>query len=189
MENKKPNHFLKFLKEIAIVVIGVLIAVSINKLKEDSDNRKYISKTLNAIQKEINYSKSEIEGVLSKHKLAAASLSAKLDNEETISEIIVGLGGMQQAETQNIGLRFFISNKADLVEYEVISKLSAIEDSSKLLDEKLKRMTDFIFEKLDSRDRINKEKFLIHLSNVIDSERQLVRLYSAFSDKATFSKN
>jgi len=183
MANKKQNHFLKFLKEITIVVIGVLIAVSINKIKEDRDNQKYISKTLNAIQKEISYSKSEVESVLSKHYLAADSLTTKLDNEETISEIISGLSGVQHAETQNIGLRFFISNKADLVEYEVISKLSGIEGTSKVLDEKLKRMTDFVFENIERRDRINKEKFLLHLKNVIDSERQLLRLYSEFSDQ------
>ena len=184
MGTNRQNHLFKFLKEIAIVVIGVLIAVSINKLKENRDNQNYISKTLNAIQKEINHSKTEVEAVLSKHYLIVDSLTKNLENEETISEIISELGGIQHAETTNIGLRFFISNKADLVEYEVISKLSSIESSSSLLDEKLKRMTDFIFLKIDKKDKTSKVNFLLHLTNVIDSEMQLLKLYTEFSEKS-----
>lgn len=183
METKKENHFLKFLKEIAIVVIGVLIAVSINKLKEDIDNQHYVNKMMNAVQKEINYSKKEVESVLSKHYILVDSISAKLVNEETLSEIIFGMGGIQSPEIKNIGLRFFITNKAELVEYETISQLSEIEKASELLEDKMKRFIDFTFTKIDNNDKQSKQRFLQHLKNVIDSERQLVKLYSGFSDK------
>jgi uncharacterized protein YoxC len=106
MQPKSSNSFLKFLKEIAIVVIGVLIAVSINKLKEDYDNKNYVTKTLNTIQKEIDFSKKDVEEVLVRYELLADSLKANMNNEQTLSEIIFGLGGIQAPETKNIGLRF-----------------------------------------------------------------------------------
>ena len=52
-----------FFKEITIVVIGVLIAVSISNFKENSDNEKYIKKTLTAIDNEINQNESSVKGV------------------------------------------------------------------------------------------------------------------------------
>ncbi len=93
------------------------------------------------------------------------------------------MGGIQGPEIKNIGLRFFITNKAELVEFETISHLSEIEKASELLEEKMKRFIDFTFVAIDKNDRQSKQKFLHHLKNVIDSERQLLRLYSGFSDK------
>jgi len=184
MKTKKQNRFLKFLKEIAIVVIGVLIAVSINKIKENIDNRNYINKTLNTIEKEINQSEVELEKVLSKHLLTVDSISANINNKkESLTDIVFRLGGIQGAEIKNIGLRFFISNKADLMEYEVISKLSDIEIASKLINDKMDRLVDFTFANMDKKDRISKEKFLLHLKNLINTENGLLKLYSEFPSK------
>ncbi len=114
--------------------------------------------------------------------MLADSLRVKLDNDESLSEIIFGLGGIQAPETKNIGLRFFVANKADLVEYEVISELSNIESAASLLDEKMKRMIDFMFIAIDKNDRSNKEKMLYHLNNVINSEESLVELYTNLAE-------
>lgn len=184
MKTMQQNRFLGFLKEIAIVVIGVLIAVSINNLNEDIGNKKYIKKTLEAIEKEIVQNKGEIEKVVERHQIIADSLLLQLDSKESLSKIIFGLGGIQSAETKNIGLRFFISNKADLVDYEVISNLSDIETMSNLLDEKMKRLIDYMFDKIEKRDRIAKEKFYYHLNNVINSERGLLTAYSNYAEKS-----
>lgn len=181
MTKRNENNFLKFFKEIAIVVIGVLVAVSINNLKENIDNKKYIDKTLSTIQKEIIHSKKEVETVLAKHYRLADSIAAKLDNEERLSEIIFGMGGIQSPEIKNIGLRFFISNKAELVKYETISQLSDIEKAAELLEVKMKRFIDFTFMEMDNHDKKSKQKFLRHLKNVMDSEKRLLKLYSYFS--------
>ena len=178
MQNKKTNRYLGFLKEIAIIVIGVLIAVSINKIKENADDNKYISKTLAAIQKENDQSKKEIETVLKSHYTIADSLESKLNTEETLSEIIFTLGGIKSAETKDIGLRFFISNKADLLEYDVISHLSDIETSRNLLTEKMKRLVDHMFSNIEESDIKSKRTLLHNLNNVINSENELLRLYS-----------
>jgi hypothetical protein len=43
---KRKEHLGYILRETVIVVVGVLIAVSINNYKEKFDNEQYIEKTL-----------------------------------------------------------------------------------------------------------------------------------------------
>lgn len=55
------QHILTFLKEIFIVVAGVLIAVSIRSYTQKIDNEEFIDKVLVAVEKEITESKEEVE--------------------------------------------------------------------------------------------------------------------------------
>lgn len=64
---KKKSRITYLLQEIAIVVIGVLIAVSIGNYKERGDNKRYIKKTLLAIENEIKSSQVELDTVLNRH--------------------------------------------------------------------------------------------------------------------------
>jgi hypothetical protein len=60
---KNRNRVAYFLQEIAIVVIGVVIAVSIGNYKERKDNERYIEKTLLAVEKEVKLSQGEVDTV------------------------------------------------------------------------------------------------------------------------------
>ena len=67
MNKKRSKQILGYFREITIVMIGVLIAVSIGNYKEISDNEAYLKKTLNAIQNEVLTSQMEIDTVFSQH--------------------------------------------------------------------------------------------------------------------------
>lgn len=180
--SKQP--FLSFLKEIAIIVIGVLIAVTINNLKESISNKKYTKKALSSIEKEIQHNKLEVEEILELHIALIDSIQSSVHNDqETISEMILRFGGLQTAGVKSIGLRFFISNKAELIDYEIISQLAEIETSTSLLEKKMDRMIDFIYDQAGSSDKPSKTKFLIFLGNVIDSEQAMLAFYKQFLDK------
>ena len=56
-----------FIREIAVVTIGILLALFINNWNETVKHEKFISKALYAIGQEITYSKNKIEEVLPKH--------------------------------------------------------------------------------------------------------------------------
>ena len=66
--------------EIATIVLGVLIAVSINNFKEQIDNKKYIAKTLLAIEQEIKLSKSEVDTTMYRHVAIIDSLENSFEN-------------------------------------------------------------------------------------------------------------
>jgi hypothetical protein len=181
---KKGNQFLHFLREIAIVVIGVLIAVSIADYKEKADNETYIEKTLLAIENEIELSKSDVDTVLKRHLSVVEDLVESGDDidEQTLAELISNLGGIQFPSIKNISLRFFISNKAELVDFELISELLEIETLSNMLSDKMKRLADFAYEQANDKEIESKITFTYLLADVIDSEKALMISYENFLD-------
>lgn len=171
----KPSFY--FIKEIAIVVIGVLIAVSLSNYKEARDNKAYIEKTLGAIQQEVKGSLKDVIDVYSRHAAVTDSVFTHLDSDEALMDIILRAGGIQIAESKNIGLRFFISNKAELVDFDIISGLSAIENSNRLMEKKMDHLLNYAYDGMNETDRESKMKFLVYLNNVMDSEQSLMEQY------------
>jgi hypothetical protein len=178
---KKTNRIKYLLQEIIIVVIGVVIAVSIGNYKEEIDNQNYIKKTLAAVEKEIKLSQIEVDSVLQKHNRLIESLGGTLDNDEqALGDLIGNLGGVQFPIVKNIGLRFFISNKAELVDFELISKLLEIEDQTNMLSDKMKRLADFAYQHINDTQKETKLSFAYLLTDVIDSEESLMESYKTF---------
>lgn len=179
MKREKRNRILHLLQEIGVVVVGVLIAVSIGNYKEKLDNKKYVEKTLMAIENEVRLSQGAVDTVLNKHLNLIDSLKIKIyENEQTLGEVVGDLGGVQFAVIRNISLRFFISNKAELVDFEIISQLLVIEEQTKILSDKTKRLADFAYEHMNDKESDTKLEFVYMLMNVIDSEESLLKSYS-----------
>ena len=179
---KNSNNSIKsFIREIAIVVIGILIALFINNWNEKIKHEKFINKTLYAISEEIRYSKNDIEEVLRKHYKTINALNASYDDtDESIRDFFIKMEGFQIPEVKNIGLRFFIANSAELVDYEVISDLSEIEFISKGFEMKHTKLSDFLYANLNNTEKKNKEIVADLLIELTDSEEDLVELYENF---------
>ncbi len=183
MKMEIKNQVLYFFQEITIVVIGVLIAVSIGNYKEKLDNEQYIKKTLLAIENDIKLSQRSVDTVLSKHIDQFNEIQEIVEeggNELSLGELVASLGGFQVASTGNISLRFFISNKAELLEYELISQLLEIEQRADLLATKLTMLSEYAYEHVNESDEEVLIKFFYLLANVIDSEEGLLEAYSEF---------
>jgi hypothetical protein len=137
-----------------------------------------------AIENEIKLSQSQVDTVLSRHMKAIEYFENNYDKEEkTLAEEIVAMGGIQAPSIKNISLRFFISNKAELLTFELISQLSEIETFKNTLSEKLKRLIDYSYDHMNNNDSETKIKFTYLLANVIDSEEALLRLYAEFIEE------
>ena len=178
---KKSKQILNYLKDVTIVVIGVLIAVSIGNYKENLSNKVYLKKTLKAIEGEVISSQSDIDTVLKRH----IELYVKFENEfeesdQTLGEFLVSSGGFQVAAIKNISLRFFVSNKAELLEYEMISQLLEIESIINILSVKVERFSDFAYNRFNDKDKEVKKKFTYLLADVIESEQTLLESYYSF---------
>jgi glycerol-3-phosphate O-acyltransferase len=181
---KSKSYITSFLREIAIVVIGVLIALFISNWNEGIRQKKILNKTLFAISEEIKANKTDLEKVLQRHILTIDSIKANLENDTlTVTQMFVRLGGFQAPEIKNIGLRFFISNNAELVDYELISDLSEIEFANKGFELKLNTLVDYVYDQLDNKTKKSKLKILVLLSDVVESEEGLSELYDEFLSK------
>lgn len=181
---KKQNRVLYILQEVSIVVVGVLIAVSIGNYKEQADNEAYVGKTLLAIENEVKYSQSELDTVLNRHLDLYETLETEIENEEqTLGELLSASGGFQIASLKNVSLRFFVSNKAELLEFQLISQLLDIELKGDLLSDKIKLLTNFAYENVNERSYDVKLKFAYLFANVIDGEQTLLESYTDFLTK------
>lgn len=183
--SKLSKNLSYVIKEIVIIIVGVLIALAINNFNENVKNKAFIEQTLMATENEISQSEESIKNVLQLHEVVLDSLSEtySYDSEESIGELLQRLGGIQSPTIKNIGLRFFVANKADLINYEIISMLSEIEIHSTTMDEKTKRLIDYVYENNTSTSEESKIKLAYFLANVIDSERTLLRFYAEFKTK------
>lgn len=180
---KEKSRLIYILQEVAIVVIGVLIAVSIGNYKERLNNEDYIEKTLQAIEQEIELSQIEVDTVLNKHITLFVKLENEIGtNEQSLGEFISTSGGFQVASIKNVSLRFFVSNKAELLEFSLISQLLEIELFTNTLSDKIKRLADFAYEHVNDKEDEVKIKFAYLLSDVIDGEQSLLAAYSEFID-------
>lgn len=183
---KKRNALLDYLKEISIVIIGVLIAVSIGNYKESVDNQTYVEKTLLAIENDIQQSQPDLDTVFNRHLELFELLRDKLEGSEpidpdlTLMELISNFGGFQVAMNKSVSLRFFVNNKAELLDYDIISKLLDLESISELLQLKTRRLGNFVYENMDKGGEAVLLKFAYYLSDVLDSEKALLEAYSEF---------
>lgn len=173
-----------FLRELIIVVLGILIALFINNWNEDIQHQRFIDKTLYAIGNEIKASKADIEDGLPKHRRIVDSLFASTyDDTETVRDVFVNVEGLQIPEIKNIGLRFFITYNAELVEYEMIADLSEIEFLSDGFRQKMDKLFDLGYDEMDSTAIESKAKVAQLLADVIDDEEGLLELYEEFIEK------
>lgn len=187
MENekeKKPSSLRYFLREITIVVIGVLIAVTINNYKERFDNNRFVERTLTAIENEVEASQTELDTVLKRHLIMVEKIEAQeFDKNLSLGDMIGELGGIQVASIRNISLRFFISNKAELIDYQIISQLTAIETQTGFLTYKIDRLADYVYKNMNDTGEESKNTFATILYDVIDSESNLLESYSQFREE------
>lgn len=181
---KSNNRLVYLLQEIGIVVVGVLIAVSINNYKEKSDNEAYIEKTLLAIDNEINSNKTALDSVLNRHiEIYDFFERDSMDKEQPLGEILYSLGGFQIATVKNISLRFFVANKAELLDFELISYLLEIEQITNILSAKIDRLANFAYEHVNDSGEDARVRFTYLLMDIIDSERNLQRAYTDFLER------
>lgn len=178
---KNNSRLVYLIREIGIVVVGVLIAVPINNYKEKSDNEAYIEKTLLAIDNEINSNKTAQDSVLNRHmEIYDFFERDSMDKEQPLGETLYSLGGFQVAPVKNISLRFFVANKAEMLDFKLISYLLEIEQITNILSAKIDRLADFAYERVNDRGADTRVRFTYLLMDIIDSESNLLKAYADF---------
>ncbi|WP_421946496.1 hypothetical protein [Phaeodactylibacter xiamenensis] len=181
---KSNNRLVYLLQEIGIVVIGVLIAVSINNYKEKRGNEAYLEKTLLAIENEINSNKTTLDSVLNRHiEIYDFFERDSMDKKQSLGEILYSLGGFQVATVKNISLRFFVANKAELLDFELIAYLLEIEQTTDILSAKIDRLADFAYEHVNDSGAETRTRFTYLLMDIIDSESNLLKAYADFMEE------
>jgi hypothetical protein len=125
-----------------------------------------------------------VDTVLNRHLRLLEILENEMDNsEQSLGDLVSSSGGFQVASIKNVSLRFFISNKAELLEFQVISQLLDIEAQTELLSDKIERLGDFSYSRINDTTQETKLNFAYLVANVLDSEQALLESYSRFLEE------
>ncbi len=92
----KSTSLLSFIRELVIVIIGILIALFINKCNEDANNQKFIQTVLRTIQTEIEQSRVDLDSIIPKHTKLLELVQEQIEIDSvSILEIAEEAGGVQ----------------------------------------------------------------------------------------------
>lgn len=168
------NYVKYFIKEIIPVTVGILIALSIGNWNQNKKDTKYIGEVFSLIDKELDESLEDIDYKLPLQKSLLDTLEHYSNDKSTsILQIVSKAKGFYAPTLKMNAWRTLANSKIELVDYNKLSKLSNMEQASKILEEKTNRVGDFIVSNANSSDKDKKEFLKILLQDVIGTERTI----------------
>lgn len=171
----------KTMIEMVPVILGVLIALFINDWKQNKENEQFLNRALESIDKEMKLNIEEFNRTLPMQYAMIDTIEFYIDNDEvSLTEIFVKTKGLQVPTVKNTSWRSFLNSKMELVNFDVISKLTDIEETKRFMNRKLDGMMDFVFDNLESAESKVKKNLIMQMLNLLDSEEQLLNSYEEY---------
>lgn len=157
------------------VILGILIALFINDWKQKNENEQFLAKALESIDKEMKINLEEFNETLPKQYAMIDTIEFYMDNAEiSLTDIFVKAKGLQVPTVKNTSWKSFLNSKMGLVNFDIISKLTDIEESKLLMNKKLDGLMEFVLNNTEATEIESKKKLIIQLLNLLDSEEQLL---------------
>lgn len=173
-----------YLKELTIITIGVLIALFVGNIKENSQSKKYYNTSIETIKNEVKSNYIGLKGVVEKQTNLVDTIRKYSTDQITISNLILEKGkGLQIATLDNSGLDFYKKNHINSIDFEIMSSLIKMESLSKLIDTKMDKLINYIYPNLFSDSEESKRLTILYLNNLLNSEIQLMQQYENFIDR------
>ena len=185
MEQNKTGKYIKYaIGEIVLVVIGIMIALSINNWKEDLDDEKFISRIFYSIEKEMKSNEVEFNAVMPMQFSLIDTIDQYMNDEKiSLSEIIIRGNGLRAPTLNNVSWNYFLNTKLELIDFNTISILTKIEQANQLLNSKISNLMEFVLENSESTNTKSKKMLKFQILNVVSSEKSLLDLHVEYLEK------
>lgn len=170
------------------VVLGVLVALFINNGKEHFDNQRFVNKVFKSIHQEMIANQKEFDDVMERQYALIDTFKVYQDSSISILDLLGKTNGLQVPTVKNISWRSFLNSKIELINFDCLSTLTDIDESKKILQLKVERLMDHLLGEVEATDSASKRKLVIHTVNVIDSEKELARLYKKYLSECAQNK-
>lgn len=181
--NSRMGKITSYLKELTIVIIGVLIALIISNFKENDQARKYQIASIETIKNEVETNYSSLKRIIENHTRLLDSINKHSNDDIQIGELIQNVNGLQMATLSHTGLDFYRRNQINSIDFEMMSMLISEKSISELIGIKAEKLMDFLYPNLFDESEQSKMLFMIYLQNVIESEYQLMNIYENFTNE------
>ena len=174
------SHLIEFI----IVTAGVLIALLLSNIKENNQARRYYNKSIETINNEIETNYNSLKENIEGHMNLLDTIKKCTTNHITISELIVNKGGgLSSTILSNSGLEFYKKNQLNSIDFEIMSELIRIENTTKLINTKMEKLMDFLYPNLFVDSEESKKLVVAQINNLLNSETQLMQQYENFMDR------
>ncbi len=175
------KSFLKVLTDTIPVILGVLIALFIGNWKQDLDDKKFLDKIYLNIEKEMNSNLESFETILPIQKALIDSLDLyRTDRDVSLVDVLYKTGGIQIPTIRNSSWNSFLNSKLELVDFEVITVTSEIAEHKVYMRSKVDLLQSFVIDNLDATDNRSKERLVISIKDLMETEQQLIELYQKY---------
>ncbi|MEM7572643.1 MAG: DUF6090 family protein [Bacteroidota bacterium] len=173
--------FRKSVIDMIPVVLGILIALFINNWQEGLKNQRFLRSVFSSISQEIADNLEELDQIIPLQEAVIDSLEVHLNDDQlSAGEVIIAADGFKLPTIKNAAWRSFLNTKIELIDYELISILSEIEEAKAFMQIKTSKLMDFIFSAIDNNTAESKQILMMHILNVIDSEEQIQEMHHEF---------
>lgn len=184
MTNKTIVKIKSWLGEIAIVTAGVLIALFFSNLKERNQAQKYQRASIETIKSEVSVNNSDLKNVMEGHSRLIDTINKYIEDHISIYDLLNKTNGLQVATLSNTGLEFYTKNQINSIDFKMMSTLIQMKILSQFIDNKMEKLTEFVYPNMFVESRESKIMFVMYLRNVLESERQLLHLYQDFAEES-----
>ncbi len=175
------NQIKSLVKEMIPVTLGILIALLLNNWKEQYDDKKFIDKVLSSVTKELNENKLSLDSSIIDHVKLRDTINFYLEDDDVpISQIISKVKGFGASSIKTASWKAFLNQKIELVDYEIISALSDIEEDKDHMKISITKIMDFLYENMHESGYQNKQLFQIAVNDFIFVENELLKGHNKY---------
>ncbi len=162
------------------IILGVLIALLINNWNQSRLDKKFEKTVLNSIKNELTENLEELNAVIPDHHKLVDTISLyQFDEDVSIGQILNKVKGIQSASIKNTSWKSILNSNIQLFEYDLLTQLINIDEGKadhKMLANKL---LDLIYDSLEKKDVVSKQKFSIVINDFISVEDDLRKSHEA----------
>jgi len=177
------------IKEVIVVVAGILIALFINTWNEDRKDEEYMDAINIAILKELKESVKEIDEKFVLQKKLLDTLRAYQNNNTlSLHNVVRKGGGVYLPSIRINSWKAIASSKIELMEYEKISVLANIEEGKEVLQMKANKFGDYLYEHSNSTDEVEKKLVLSFLNDLMGTGNVIKQEINKIIERDSLSK-
>lgn len=171
----------KIVGEMITVILGILIALFVNDWKMNKDNERFLDQVITSISLEMEENVAELQDVIPLHQQLMDTIEHYLhDSDMTISEILYNVGGVKGVNIKNTSWQSFLNPYIQLVDYEIISILTDIEESKQHMSQQTASLMTLVYPNVESTEASQKKALRILIGDLFNTEQQLLELHEGF---------
>lgn len=172
-----------YLVELTIVTVGVLIALLLNNFKESYQANEYQEASLRTIKNEVEVNYSELKDIIEKQTKLLDSIKGYNASHISIYDIMRKSGGLQIPTLSNTGFEFYTRNEINEIDFEIMSLLIKMNKLSDLVDIKLEKLMNYIYQNIFVDSKESKRIVILYLQDALESENQVLNIYKLYLNK------